>query len=289
MQLRLGCALLMLTGCGLSSMVPTGADGPPDAGPDAGPPPDAAPVFADRRICDGSDGLRFAYRRFIGFALPAPYRIFSELGGPFLYIDGHCHYWVSDAHAISADQDIRTGVLDAASEERIAQATHFASWPALENAFTCTEQPPLDGGGTFFSDGSFRPMCPYCVSEAVSELVEMCGGATDALQAQLFAQGQPLDGPVRLFMSTQSVASEPGRVDWPLASDPAAIAAATTQVTLRIDDLADARVLRALRASHHAAFPIFESIPVRDGAGQLYQLFLREVLPFENDEGLVIF
>src|SRR4051812_23194285 len=62
-------------------------------------PPDATPVPVDpsRKICDGSDGLRFAYQVGGGFQPGPPENLFFEPGSSFLYIDGHCHYWVSGA------------------------------------------------------------------------------------------------------------------------------------------------------------------------------------------------
>jgi hypothetical protein len=65
-----------------------------DAITDASTPGDAAPT---RRICDGSDDIRLAYR------VPVqPTRVLAftaelyDLGADFLYVDGHCHYWLQE-------------------------------------------------------------------------------------------------------------------------------------------------------------------------------------------------
>src|SRR4051812_39044772 len=67
-----------------------------DATGDADTAADAAPT---RRICDGSDGIRLAY------SIPVqPMRVLAftaelyDVGTSFLYVDGHCHYWVQQAN-----------------------------------------------------------------------------------------------------------------------------------------------------------------------------------------------
>src|SRR5437868_3421872 len=78
-----------------------------------------------RRICDGSDTIRLAYKLDGGNGQIEPFTVaIVEVGWQFLYVDGHCHYWVQRPDVGDGDVDpsgqlapFREGVLTPDQEE----------------------------------------------------------------------------------------------------------------------------------------------------------------------------
>jgi hypothetical protein len=269
-------ASLAMGACALDSGVPSGESGTVDAGSTD------APIYSDRRLCDGSDHLRLAF--FAGGGGPPsgpPYTLYGEVGSSYLYVDGHCRYWVDDPEDYRLSG--RTGVLDAALEERLTRELHYQSWPALAGPYACQTPPPPDSGWSGFRDATYEVSCAS--SCGAPEIAAACT-AQPTLAHELFDRGVPLDGPVRLYLVASSSAPPDPVTEhtWPLASDPVTLASdeSVTPVAVRIDDLADADTLRRLKAE---AIPASTYIPYvaihRDGAPP-FQLWVRDVLPFED-------
>jgi hypothetical protein len=237
------------------------------------------PVDASRKICDGSEGLRFAYQLRGGFLTPRPYDLFYEPGVRFLFIDGRCHFWVSPVDLSEAP--FHEGVLDAALEARVTSATHFQSWASLVGPYACTDDPPTDAGDAIFEDGTQRVTCSPCPTDAPAELAETCD-APDDLERDLWALSTPMDGPVRIYLNDGDVARD-DEVAWPLARDLDEVVAATVEWPLVIADAADADALRALKRKHDADFPdLAGAVPVRGANDRHFLLHVRDVLPFED-------
>jgi hypothetical protein len=272
-------AVATLGGCddGGGAGVTIRPDAAPDAAlPDAAPP---LPVDSSRKLCDGSDGLRLAYGVGGAFRPPAPADLFFEPGSSFLYVDGHCHFWVESVDKYEGAT--HEGVLDAEVELRLTAVTHFQSWPSMVGPYTCSEPPPADAGGGHFEDGTLRPSCPPCPSDAPEELLYACENIL-TMRRQLWAAGAPMDGPVRLYVEAAGGAAPADEADWPLARGLDEVAAATAAQPLVITDAADAAALRALREASQAAHVDDGAIAVRSPGGQHYLLHVRDVLPFED-------
>jgi hypothetical protein len=265
-------------GCDVGSVAAEATDAAP-AAPDARPP---LVVDESRKICDGSDGLRFAIRTSSGFLPP---EVAYELGS-FLFVDGHCHFWVPAPSYWSGL--LRTGVLDAAQEAELASTTYFQSWASLDEPLVCITPPPTDGDTTWLTDGTIIVSCPYCESNVRPELSATCQASFD-LRTTLADAGAPLDGPVRVRV-TDGFDGALDEVDWPLAQDPAELVAASAAAAIEIDDLDTAAALRALIVARVAADPHFAgALPVRTGDGRHFRLDLRDLLPFEDGVGHVLF
>jgi prepilin-type processing-associated H-X9-DG protein len=249
---------------------------------DAGDPRLA--VDSTRTLCDGSDGLRLAVRFMGGLLPPPPANLFYEPGADYLFVDGHCRYWTIDPERL--ESPTHTGILDEAAAARVAALTHFQSWPYLLGPYTCTQGPPPDAGYFTVSDGTLHPVCPPCPSDAPPETDEMCS-ASFTLAEELF-RGGPMDGPVRLYVQEVPLAGE-READWPLARDLGEVVAATQEAPLTIEDLADAAALRAMKAFSDQEHPERGYVAVRGTDGGHYRVHLRDVLPFEDAEGHVVF
>ena len=121
-----------------------------------------------RRICDGSDELRLAFRAAGGGGWCARGCLFFELGPTFLYVRGDCQYWVSESFEGVWTGRARTGRLSAEDEDALSRALNFDAWPELahERAGATVE------GGSTFSDGTSSIQFAPGVSSDPVELIE---------------------------------------------------------------------------------------------------------------------
>jgi hypothetical protein len=237
----------------------------------------------ERRICDGSLGIRLAMGHG-GGGPPLPYTsVLSELGYDFLYVDGSCHYWVHQPLSVVDEyylwRPYREGVLTPADEQRLHEITGYGS--ATED--TCApREVAYDAGSAFLWDGREHRLCADDVFDA-----------SGPLRAELFGAATPVTGPIRLQVGKDSYPEAPVVYDWPLAApiDQFVIDYGETR-SLRIDDVTAATALRALRdqaiaASEASSRYFIGVIAVRANDGdQHYFMSLRDELPFSGADGL---
>jgi hypothetical protein len=58
--------------------------------------PDGGTISAERRVCDGSDGIRLAIGYDGQLARHEAYTaVLYDLGYPYIIIDGTCRYWLN--------------------------------------------------------------------------------------------------------------------------------------------------------------------------------------------------
>ena len=255
-----------------------GASARDDASVEAGSPP---PV-AERRICDGSAGIRLAMG-YGGGGQPAPYTsVLSELGYDFLYVDGTCRYW---AHAPLSPPDeyslwrpFREGVLTPADEQRLHDAVSYDGLPADGCA---PEIPAADASSPFLWDG-----------DELRECADAAFASSGPLRAALYDAAAPVTGPMRIQVGTDSYPVAPVVYAWPLAApiDAYVVDASETR-SFRIDDVAEASALRSLRAQAiadaEASSRYFLGV-ITLGAvegGDRYFMSLRDELPFVGADG----
>ena len=119
--------------------------------------------------------------------------------------------------------------------------------------------------------------------------------------ANLYSRGAALAGPVRFALVRRTAELRPGEEDkfrggqpWPLAGAPANVAAMPSQtepyplVPIHVASGADAVTLGSLRAALLAGtIGNGQFIPIVENDGALYELYVRDVLPFEDESGMV--
>jgi len=285
----------------------------PDAGPDAPPAPEPSDPFAhdpnpiqlplavdpSRHLCDGRDGLQVAAVNWVGGFRPASGSIlYAQHGHGYFLLDGHCNYWVTgpDGNAHSG----RNGTIGPELRDRMERDLHYQSWPALAGAHC---RAVADGGVTTVSDVSATLSCsggPYAdVPSEFLEAFQLLGAFGDDLRAT----GAEETGPLRMYVVRIDPITRPPDDDlinppvpWPLASDPASLALDQAAVeqgepppSLLVDVPADIAALRSLDASYHAEHrDARDQIPVRGPDGVLYDVFIRDVLPFDDADGHLV-
>lgn len=265
--------------------------------------PDAVAPGADvlagpRALCGGEARVTFTYVRVAALARHAPgSQVIWENGTTYLYIDGQCRYWVfGNSRGVNETDETRTGTLAAADARRLAQEIKYADWPTLKGEWRGMLH---DATPDVFTDGTNTISCEAKCSfagppPAVRELYTVIDGWLDLLNAA----GQPMTGPVRLAVVNleDSYPGWPHKfADWPL-SDPMAGYVVPYTITRpgtskRVEApgaalLRDLRARQRMRAFSPAGTGSF--IPVRERNGPLHGLYLRDVLPFENAQGLVV-
>jgi hypothetical protein len=236
----------------------------------------------ERRICDGSAGIRLAMG-YGGGGPPSPYTwVLSELGYDFIYVDGSCHYWAHQPLSVADEyylwRPYREGVLTAAVEQRLHDAVSYDGSPADP----CV--PPtavFDAGSAFLWDGREFRSCADDVFDASAPL-----------RAELYDAATAVAGPMRIQIGKDSYPEPPVIYDWPLAVpiDQFVIEYGETR-SFRIDDVAAATALRSLRRqaiedSQASSRYFLGVIAVRssDGSGS-YFMSLRDELPFVGADG----
>ena len=205
---------------------------------------------APRRICDGSDDIRLAW---VIPGNPGREPSFTatlfELGFSFLYVDGHCHYWVSEPSNddnFASWRPFREGKLGEAQEAVLHDSVSYDDF--AHHAPACVGPLALDGDPTEVWDGL---------------RVSVCNGGVQVPndwpgRAELYAGGKDMSGPMRFEVGKDYVPDNP-KVDnlkiypWPLAKPPSYYEIDESVSTsfghsVLITDPEDAAALRALRA-----------------------------------------
>jgi len=246
------------------------------------------------RICDGSDEIRLAivYDGQIDRQL-AYSAVLHELGSWYLYVDGSCRYWLSPTWAGSSDRfaswrPIHTGVLSPDEEQSIAESVEYRkASPTIGQcpAGTMTVDSPLirifDGVATI-----------RCWPDA--EAIRAAQSFWFVEFPRLYDKGLAVEGPLRLEVGP-IYGPQPGQTSfpWPLSSPIDGFVVEAGQhhvpgVSRVVDDPSQSVALRTLRDSYISEG---EKLNLPSGGIQIeggYTLFLRDDLPFTDQDGLFL-
>jgi hypothetical protein len=182
---------------------------------------DAAGAGADassapsRRICDGSDGIRLAHWVGGGGTQAAFTAILYELGWEFLYVDGHCHYWVRQPSPPVGPDPL-----------------YFDSFPYREGVLTTHQESTLHDLLSYDDFARGAPPCPRANSGTTDASTEMLWDGVKAhscyagwqvdpswpMRSELFASGTPVTGAMRVESGQNSIPDSAPIYPWPLAT-----------------------------------------------------------------------
>jgi hypothetical protein len=228
----------------------SGSDSGFKAQPSANTPADASldvSTAPSRRICDGSDGIRLAYWVGGGGQQAAYTAVLHELGYEFLYVDGHCHYWVRDPGGSPGPPNpdllpFREGDLTSAQESILHDLVSYDDFARSAPACPPANSGVFDASTAVLWDGVKRHDC-------------YAGWHVDAawpMRSELFSSGSPMTGPMRVEVGQDSVADSATIYPWPLIAPiagyevPVAKSWSAGQSVL-VSDPTDAGALRHLR------------------------------------------
>ena len=247
-----------------------------------------SPPSFDEKVCDGSQDLRLAARLVGGGPTYPGADLLHENGFLFLYVRGDCRAWVKESDSWAAARTLELGADRAA---RLFDALALPTWHAWRgtysgNAFDAADW-VLATPATRIEcrSGCLEPGVPASVARIAANLAEQIFVLADA--------GTPLDGGVRFLAIRDEPGRIPGPLAWPLATPVLASVAHDMGEPpvpgrgIAVSDEEDARALRELVSSSETVRRLYGLLPVRDDAGAVYDLFVRDMLPFESDAGLV--
>ena len=237
--------------------------------------------------------IRFAVNFYTGSQCSlvehATTTVVDDAGYEFLAVDAQCRYWAK----VSSYGDTRTGMLTPGQVDKLSAGYRLSDWgeyvgeyyfPMCDNWDTWRYE--FNGGVvTIINHG----MCgDYSTVEPVMWLFHA------PLRAyELHSSGTPLDGPVRYKLVNAFGVSD-GEEDqfrnaplWPLSTS-AALLAGNMNSKSRVAEDSDAAALRVIADSYRKG-EIGESCrkfaPVVDENGVYYKLFMRDMVPFEDENG----
>jgi hypothetical protein len=270
---------------------------------------------ASEPICDGSDGLRLAYRTTAPqvWRVPSTLKVRWEPGISFLYVDGRCRFWVrpDDGYDETADTGIsrdwyvetREGVLTAEEADALGRDLGYGDWGGLDrevfDGARVTEPPHTE----MWADGQyFRCVGPLgdCGSEVPTTLVQRAEAWAD----RLYDRAAPMTGPIRgrAFVWDDAAPGIPrpipvgavvARVGWHSMLLDSAVSLGDGELldyggAPLITDPDEVALWRGLwRDFIHNEHAYWSGPFVVDAAGTIYQFSIRDALPFEDEDGLV--
>jgi hypothetical protein len=229
-------------------------------------------------LCDGSDRPRLTYLGEAGYTAVGTYWQGASYGISLFVIDGRCRYFAAGGRSPGL---ARLGVLSGRRAQEIERAVPLADIPRLASlprapCLIDSGEVRLRAGGTTVADCS--------AWDARSEVIDVLRAA-GRIHDDLMAGGEDYQGPLRaLTLPSEGNYQPPARLifDWPLSFPPPAPAVnqqPSADWGRPIDDEADRKALRALRAIALASGLDPAEPYVRTGDGRLYILYLRDEAP----------
>jgi hypothetical protein len=274
----------------------SGGSEPADAAADARVP---APP---RTICDGTDNLRV----MVAGVYPSGERFFAGHrvlvdNGSFILIDGHCRFWVKPSE--NKFEEVRSGVLDAATLAEFSRDLRYDYWPALQGSYP-SDPSVHDMGNSVFIDRETSVTCvANCLLDSTPIDVVAMREAQTIWNARLWTAGAPVAGDLRvsaiisdLDTATWSAVWHP--VPWPASIPIESLGLSETDgaaldygdgVLLQGADADTLRVLRRefLRGDHGDFATIDNNAVISNGDGLLYFVNFRDTTPFEDAQGII--
>lgn len=251
-----------------------------------------APSARTAAICDGSSGVRLAVVVAGGGPILPGMAMLAENGWSFLLVDGSCNAWILTTH----NDPLRTLVLSHDREQRLASQLRLSEWKTLEGSHAggCPDAPGISY--RFDSAPIYGSECGLSPGDPLQDL----NTAFNAQIVELAAAATAVSGDMRyLLLPDLGKADGVARtsVPWPLDVPAESVALTQDQAfrytpggSLRATGL-DASRLRAIRTTmlngSAGNGSVNDFTYVMSTNGNVYQLFARDSVPFEMDNGLL--
>jgi hypothetical protein len=268
------------------------AGGPSDGGGTRENSRDASEtdVVPAPEVCDGKNGISLAAYMAPQYARAGGAAVSIELGAGFLYVDGHCQFWVWQTGERTA---FRTGTLSPENLSAMLADLAYEEWGGLDGVwenhygYDTPYQVFYSRTRAFVCNGECRD-APLPVRQAYAAGIRW--------RAVLWEQGTPmLDVPMRVAPYTEE-AEDPtapyGQVatPWPFAVPPAEVQLwvdspsepGTGYLVVDPDRANAVRRERDKAALRRATLGLWFA-----HEGRYYGFDGRDVLPMENDRGLM--
>jgi hypothetical protein len=241
------------------------------------------------QLCDGSQDLRLAwFLSNAGGVLRTPFQI--ELGFSYLYVRGDCQYWVKKSGLVA-----HGGVLDATEEAALAELVYYEDWMGLTQLW---EDPGWDDVPLMVVDDGHGEFSIGCLGEcpvAPQAVRDMRAAYRDELE-RMWDEGERSIGPMRVLAARlpdgDPIPEPMFVVPWTVDLDLTSVAVdyldmENVGMSALIDDPATLAELREFSDEHVDALEQFSDFYVEVEPGVIYELYLRDTVPFEAEDGLI--
>jgi len=236
-------------------------------------------------VCDGSDGLRLVIAFDGQLDREYPYSAVQyELGAPYVYVDGHCQYWLDSwdlNEPFAFWRPIRTGSLTSDEQASLAGAIAYDDIGSLASCKPST--PGRDVPVAHIFDGTRLRNCyPDVALQA----------AWSGTVSPLYDRGTPLMSALRIEVGVGTPVTNLPPHPWPLAAPLSDFLVPPEMqfnggVSRLVSDPGDVSALLALRdeylSEEASRIPADPAIEIEGG----YVLYLREEVPFTDANGIV--
>ncbi len=272
---------------------------PDEQTPDEQTPDEQAPIVWEH--CPDEQGateqassaeLFFVAQSFAGGHVYPGSNVLYENGTRFLIIDEQFHFWVQT----EPFGDVRTGTLSADEAQMLREKLRLDQWSEYVGIYS---YPSSCVGGASVWKFQCRTKVVDMSSCTASNPAEQVMWLRDEVQstiADLHAIGCPSSGPVRFTLVTRPEADPSNDIYsnamlWPLSAPAATYAVSipdTSHASPHYASGTEANSLRAIavrRRNEEISRPWAGFAPIKDADGNLYELFVRDMLPFEDEHG----
>lgn len=296
----IGCALSLLTACGKASQH-DGSMGAQTLGSTATTSASGTTGGAtDLILCDGTDRLRFSV------VIPASNVITDqwvlwENGGRFLFVDGHCRFWVSGPDNPSQLERYHSGVLSDLDRSALEGSFFWGRWAEKGLLGSWAKgQGQFDFASKVFQSPEGQVGCDSgCGAESNPVEILQMRNAEQVQVERLWQAGAPYDSSLRIQVNLYATAGLVPNAIWPLSWSLAEVVHTPEDASeaepgsgILIDDPEEVAALREIWDDYDSIMPETwktYGIPFEDPQvpGVVFSVFVRDTLPFEEANGLV--
>ncbi len=216
-------------------------------------------------LCDGSSAIRLELSSSGGF-VPDYFDDTNPYGYWFVFVDGHCDYWVSPDM-----RGVRSGHL---SDEQAAALAKDVAWDRLQQLEGPDQSCP-DAGATVIRSPTHEASCSCGCDTPEKEAVF---AKLDGIVKGLWESGTQTDLPLTAFRSPYPPSQTQDSASWPLSWPITDIVELGSSPGTPIPSASDRAALRSLREEYAATHSYFEIISVQVGT-TYHGLALRDDLP----------
>jgi hypothetical protein len=244
------------------------------------------------RICDGSQDLRLTWLLSVSGVVRTSFQF--EVGFYYFYVRGDCRYFVVPYRNDDGTWiETHTGVLDEDQETALVELLHYGDWDDLYGLYP--EPGSSDAPLMMVHDGA---------SEDAIGCIGDCPDAPEpvlAMRSEYKAQlehwwtiGQPMTGPMRVI-AARRLDGDPipqNPVPWTVDLDLSSLAIPFDDMicpgkSVLVDDPATVAALRQFRLEHAEGLQEFGDFWVEVEPGVYFEIYMRDALPFEREDGLI--
>ncbi len=256
------------------------------------------------QLCDGSEGIRFYAHASGGGPQVWGSEVMAENGLAYFIVEGNCRFFAFE----HSEGVAWTGTLNSAQETEVIDLFKLGEFSDLAGVYKFSA---CDAGSAVYAFGEHRvrvaPVCPGGPGINNESSVRFLRDGWSTMYERSRTIGTEYEGNVRYSVVLYDVfvpndINHRNAPEWPIDTDIEKLAIVSSDLpeeylyekgTSHLATGKDAMALRRLRTAFYAGEIGFSDatnyIPIEQTNGKRYQLFLRDSIDLENEDGLISF